>query len=67
MGDMKDFYNREEAISYLNEAAELKEALLAEIKTLDLSMFIIKYYVETGEILDFTVYGLKSLLEDDDD
>lgn len=64
---MKDFYNREEAITYLEEAAELKEALLKEIKSLDTSMFIIKYYVETGEILDFTVYGLKNLLEDDDD
>ena len=64
---MKDFYNREEAISYLDEAAELKEALLEEIKNLDTSMFIIKYFVATGEILDFTVYGLKNLLEDDDD
>ena len=64
---MKDFYNREEAITYLEEAAELKGELLKEIKNLDISMFIIKYYVETGEILDFTVYGLKNLLEDDDD
>ena len=64
---MKDFYNREEAITYLEDAAKLKEELLKEIKSLDTSMFIIKYYVETGEILDFTVYGLKDLLEDDDD
>lgn len=67
MTSMSDFYNREEAITYLEEAAELKEELLKEIKSLDISMFIIKYFVETGDILDFTVYGLKNLLEDDDD
>lgn len=54
-----DFYNKEEAIGAIEESEALKKELLKEIKKLDTCIFILKYFIETGESLDPEVFGIK--------
>lgn len=54
-----DFYNNESADMALGEVLAAKQEFLNEIKTLDTMAFILKYYIETGEMLDPIIFGIE--------
>lgn len=64
---MMDLYTLEQAKEALGEATETKKKFLEEIQMLDTMIFILKYYIATGDGLDPNVFGIKDLEGDEDD
>lgn len=55
---MIDFYSHEQVSSALTVALELKEEFIEETHKLDNYIFVLKYYLATGESLDPNVIEL---------
>ena len=65
--DMTEFYNREQALEALEEARDTKKIFMAEIEKLDQMIFILEYYLNTGEALDPAAFGIDDPEEDSND
>lgn len=59
MSSFMDFYNNKEAEIALCEVLAAKREYLKEIQMLDSMAFLLKYYIETGEMLDPEVFGIE--------
>jgi hypothetical protein len=64
--DMIDFYNQEQALEALEEARETKKTFLAEIEKLDQMIFILEYFLNTGDALDPAAFGFEDPEEEDE-
>lgn len=64
---MMDLYTKEQAKEALVGAIETKEKFLKEIHMLDTMIFILQYYIATGDGLDPNVFGIEDLEGDEDD
>jgi len=65
---MMDLYTEERAAEALAESIETKKEFLKEIEKLDAMIFILKYYLATGDPLDaeaFDIEGWEGDLLDD--
>lgn len=62
---MMDLYKHEQAIEAMKEAKETKAQLVEYMDELNSLMFILTYYIETGEALNPEVYGIKPNEEED--
>ena len=67
MNDMMDFFNMEEAESYLIEAEKVKKSLLEEAEYMTCMILILKHYLFTGDKLDPAAFGYEFMEEDEDD
>lgn len=56
---MMDLYSLEEAKGAIEDSIEMRKKFVEEIETLDTYIFMLKYYVATGEPLDPTAFGLE--------
>lgn len=65
--DMMDLYNMEEASAALDEAVQTKVELMNEIEKLNSIIFILTYYLETGEPLDPEPFGIEEYPEEEDE
>lgn len=64
---MMDFYDNKSADIALEEVLAAKQEFLVQMKTLDIMEFILRYYLETGEMLNPSVFGLEEDTGDEDD
>jgi len=64
---MMDLYTEEEAAQALEGVLETKAEFLKEIEALDTMIFILKYYLATGDPLDPAAFGIEDLEGDLDD
>ncbi len=64
---MMDLYTLEQAKEALEGAIQTKKEFLKEIEELNTMIFILKYYIATGDGLDPAALGLEDLGEDEDD
>jgi len=64
---MMDLYTEEEAAQALKETLETKVEFLKEIEKLDTTIFILKYYLATGDPLDPEAFDIEDLEGDLDD
>jgi len=64
---MMDLYTKEEAAQALEETLETKVEFLKEIEKLDTMIFILKYYLATGDPLDPEAFDIEDLEGDLDD
>lgn len=65
--DMMDLYNMEEAQAALDEALETKVEFLNQIEELNKMIFILTYFLQTGEPLDPAAFGIEDPEEMDDE
>lgn len=63
---MLDFYTKEQAIEAFEDSKRLKAELQAEIERIDTCMFLLRYYIETGDALDPEVFGIEPEEDEDD-
>lgn len=65
---MIEFYENDEvAREAMTEALKMKEHFVKELELLDSMIFLLKYYLATGEGLDPEVFGIQNPEEEDDD
>ena len=64
---MMDLYTKEQAVEAIEDSLATKKAFMKEIEKLDVMVFILKYYLATGEALDPDVFDMGPLEEDSDD
>lgn len=62
---MLDLYNEEQAKEALEDAEATKKEFLKEIETINTMIFILNYFLKTGDALDPEAFGLEDLEEDD--
>lgn len=62
---MMDLYSLEEAREAIEDSIEMRKKFVEEIETLDILIFMLKYYVATGEPLDPTAFGIEDEPEED--
>lgn len=62
-----DFYNNKNAEMALEEVLAAKQEYLNEIKMLDSMAFLLKYYIETGDMMDPEVFGIEPPEDDEED
>jgi hypothetical protein len=62
-----DFYNNENAEIALSEVLAAKEEYLKEIQMLDSMAFILRYYIETGDMMDPGVFGIEPVEDSEDE
>jgi len=65
--DMIDFYNLEQAQEALDDALQTKAAFLKQIDELNTIIFILTYFLETGEPLDPSAFGIEEYPEEEED
>ena len=58
---MMDLYTEEQAAEALEESIKTKKEFLKEIETLDTMIFILKYFLATGDPLDPAAFDLEDL------
>ncbi len=64
---MMDLYTEEQVTQALAESMETKAEFIKEIETLNTMIFILKYYLATGDSLNPTAFDLEDLEGDLDD
>jgi hypothetical protein len=64
---MIDLYNTEQAAEALDDAVATREEFLKQIEELDTIIFILKYFLATGDPLDPAVFGIEDPEEEVDD
>lgn len=64
---MMDLYSVEQAEEALEESIAARKEFIKEIEMLDTMIFLLKYFLATGEPLDPAVFGIEDLGEDSDD
>ena len=64
---MMDLFTREQAIEALEEAEATKQEFLKELDNVNNMIFILRYYLETGEALDPAVYGFEEPEDEEGD
>lgn len=62
-----DYYNNESAEIALAEVRAARQEFLKELKTLDTMEFLLKYYIETGEMIDASIFGIEPPEDFDED
>jgi len=58
---MMDLYTEERVTEALADSIKAKEALLKEIEKIDAMIFILKYYLATGDPLDAAAFDIEDL------
>ena len=61
---MMDLYTQEEAIQAIEEARATKKALMDEVEKLNNMIFLLQYFLATGEAIDPMIYGIEPDEED---
>lgn len=56
---MMDLYSLEEAKEAIEDSIKMRKEFIKEIETLDTLIFMLRYYVATGEPLDPTAFGIE--------
>ena len=64
---MMNLYTEEQAEEALEESIVTRKKFIEELETLDTIIFMLKYYLATGDALDPEVFGIEDLGEDSDD
>ena len=64
---MMDLYTEEQAAQALAESIENRKEFMKEIETLDTMIFILKYFLATGDPLDPAAFDLEDPEGDSDD
>ena len=64
---MMDLYTTEQATQALADSIETRKQFIKEIETLDTMIFILKYYLATGDPLDPVAFGIEDFEGDLDD
>jgi len=64
---MMDLYTEEQATEALDDAIEAKKVYMEEIEGLNSVIFLLKYFLATGECLDPAVVGIPEPEEGDSD
>lgn len=64
---MMDLYSKEQAIEALEEVEGRKKLFVEEIQSLDTMIFILKYYLVTGDGLKPEAFGFEDPEEGDFD
>jgi len=64
---MMDLYKLEQVEEALSDSMKTREGFLKEIAKLDIYIFILKYYIATGDALEPGAFGLDDLEGDLDD
>ena len=54
---MIDFLNKEQAKEALEDSYKYKEELLLELEKINVIIFILRYFLETGEAIDLRAFG----------
>jgi len=62
---MMDLYTEEQAAEALADAQETKRAFYKEIESINEVIFLLTYYLATGEALDPAVFGIEPDGEED--
>jgi len=62
---MLDLYNEEQAREARDQAVETRKEFIKQIEELDIIIFILTYFLETGEPLDPAAFGIEDTEEDD--
>jgi len=62
---MLDLYNEEQARDALEDAKNTKKELMEQVDELDAMIFILKYFLNTGDALDPGALGIKDPEEED--
>jgi len=62
-----DLYTEEQAAQALEESIETKKEFLKEIETLDTMIFILRYFLATGDPLNPEAFDLEEPEGDSDD
>jgi len=61
---MMDLYTEEQAADALAESIATKEEFMKEVENLNGIIFLLKYFLATGECLDPEVFGIRPEEED---
>ena len=64
---MMDLYTLEQAKEALEDAKETKKEFFKQIEELNIMIFILKYYITTGDGLEPSAFDLEDLEGDEDD
>jgi len=64
---MMDFYTMEQAEEALVDSIETRKQFIEEIGKLDTMIFILRYYIATGDPLDPAAFGIEDPEGDSDD
>jgi len=64
---MMDLYTLEQAKEALEDAEETKKEFFKQIEELNIMIFILKYYIATGDGLEPSAFDLEGLEGDEDD
>ena len=62
---MMDLLNNEQAKEALEDSHRYKEEILNELERINVIIFILRYYLATGEAIDLRAFGYDP--EEDDD
>ena len=64
---MMDLYTNEQAEEALEDSIATRKEFIKELETIDTIIFMLKYYLATGDALDPEVFGIEDLEGDSDD
>jgi hypothetical protein len=64
--DMMDFYTEEQAKEALEDAINTKKEFVLQLEELNTIIFILTYFLETGDPLDPAAFGFEEEEEDDE-
>ena len=64
---MMDLFTREQAIEALEGAEATKVEFMIEVDNINNLIFILKYYLETGDALDPAAFGIDDPTDDEGD
>jgi hypothetical protein len=65
--DMMDYYTEEEARSALDVALATKQEFFKEIENLNKVIFLLEYYLATGDALDPAAFGIEEPEDEEDE
>ena len=64
---MLDLYNEEQAKEALEDAINTRREFMLQIEELNTMIFILTYFLETGDPLDPSAFGIEDPEEEDSD
>jgi hypothetical protein len=64
---MMDFLNNEQAKEALEDSYRYREELTKELEKINIIIFILRYFLETGEAIDLRAFGYEPEEVEDDE
>jgi len=63
---MMDYLNNEQAKEALDDSHRYRDELLLELEKINVIIFILRYFLETGEAIDLRAFGYEPEEVDDE-